>query len=130
MIVVDASALVAILAHEPERDSFLAHLAANPAALSPVGYWEAAIAAQRVLGDNGVANLDALLTTLGIVIAPATLATATTAVDAAIRFGKGTPAKLNMGDCFAFALSTELSAPLLFKGNDFTQTDIRPVTLA
>ena len=84
------------------------------------------MAARRVLGENGVADLDTLLENLGIVITPASAATAVAAIDAAFRFGKHTPAKLNMGDCFAFALSTEMKTSLLFKGDDFTQTDITP----
>lgn len=130
MTVVDASALVAILAHEPERLDFLKFLIANPSALSPIGYWEAAIAARRVRGENGMAELDALLSYLNISVIPATAATAIAAIGAEARFGKRTAAKLNLGDCFAYALATELNAPLLFKGNDFTQTDVTPALQA
>lgn len=126
MTVVDASALVAILAHEPEREAFLDFLILNPATLSPIGYWETAVAARRVLGHDGSAALDTLLDLLNIIIAPATGATAAIAATAQVNFGKGTAAKLNLGDCFAYALAKELDAPLLYKGDDFTRTDIRP----
>lgn len=124
-MVVDASALVAILAYEPEREVFVTHLLANPSVLSPVGYWEAAIAARRVLGETGEADLRLLLETLGVTIRSATEATAEEAVKAEALYGKRTPAKLNMGDCFAYALAKELDAPLLYKGSDFNQTDIQ-----
>ncbi len=124
MTVVDASALVAILAHEPEREAFLAYLLANPAVLSPIGYWETAISARRVLGENGIKDLDILLNGLGITISPATGNTATIAVAAEIRYGKRTAARLNLGDCFAYALAKELDSPLLFKGDDFAHTNL------
>jgi ribonuclease VapC len=130
VIVVDASALVAILAYEPEREAFVAHLLANPAVLSPIGYWEAAIAARRVLGETGEDDLRSLLETLGVTIAPATEATAAEAVRAERDFGKRTPARLNMGDCFAYALARELDAPLLYKGADFNQTDVKAALTA
>ena len=63
---------------------------------------------------------------LGISIWPASMATARLAAEAEARFGKRTPANLTLGDCFAFALAKEMDAPLLFKGNDFSRTDIRP----
>jgi ribonuclease VapC len=131
MIVVDASALVAILMREPEGPDFReALLVIRAAKLSPIGYWEAAVKLHRFRGDAGVADLDRLLLELAIEVAPATAQTAKTAQDAEVRFGKHTPARLNLGDCFAYALAKELNASLLFKGSDFTQTDIRPAIVA
>lgn len=127
MIVVDASALVAILMREPEGPIFREILlAASNARLSPVGYWEAAVRLHRLRGDLGLADLDRLLAQLAINVVPATSQTTKVAQDAEARYGKRTPAKLNLGDCFAYALAKELDAPLLFKGDDFTRTDIRP----
>jgi len=73
-----------------------------------------------------VGAVERLMTALGIVVAlrPVSLEQRRAAVTAAGRFGKGHPAKLNMGDCFAYALSKATGAPLLFKGNDLPQTDV------
>ncbi len=111
MIVVDASAIVAILMDEPERAEFIRILSGTPAVLSPVCYWEN--------------DLTALLALFSIAIAPTTGFTAQEAVTAQRLFGKRTRAKLNLGDCFAYALAKELDAPLLFKGEDFTRTDVK-----
>ena len=127
MIVVDASALVAILLDEPDADAFTARILASPGpVISPVGYWEAATRLRRFRGAQGVAELEIAMDQLGISIWPASMATARLAAEAEARFGKRTPANLNLGDCFAFALAKEMDAPLLFKGNDFSRTDIRP----
>ena len=126
MIIVDASAVVAMLLDEPEREAFFERLSGTEAWLSPVGYWEAAIKLERQRGPQGLIELDTLLSDLGIRIQPADDATARAAVVAARRFGKHTHAKLNLGDCFAYALARELDAPLLFKGEDFSETDITP----
>ena len=63
---------------------------------------------------------------MDVEIAPATDVTARFATQAQVTFGKRTPAKLNLGDCFAYALAKELDAPLLYKGADFAQTDVTP----
>lgn len=124
MMVVDASAVVAILLEEPELDVFLSRLAENPAVLSPIGYWEAHTRLFTLKGDEGVARLDRLLSHFNIQIAPATEQTVRFAVEAQRRFGKRTSAKLNLGDCFAYALARERNAPLLYKGEDFAETDV------
>ncbi|WP_428154716.1 type II toxin-antitoxin system VapC family toxin [Brevundimonas sp.] len=126
MIVVDATALVAVLLDEPEKRQILTILATENAVLSPIGYWEAHTRIHGLRGGDGVADLDALLTNFGIQVAPATAATAKVAAQAQIDFGKCTPAKLNLGECFAYALAKESDAPLLFKGDDFSQTDLTP----
>ena len=128
MIVVDASALVAILLGEPDGPAFReVLLEAGDARLSPVGYWEAAVRLNNLRGGEGVADLDRLLVQLSVVVAPATARTASLALDAERRYGKRTAAKLNLGDCFAYALAKETSSPLLFKGDDFVQTDLTAV---
>lgn len=131
MIVVDASALEAILLEEPEAGRFREHLLAEPGAvLSPIGYWEAATRLRGLRGDEGVAELDIVIHRLRIMIAPATETTTRIATEAEKAFGKRTAARLNLGDCFAYALSRELDAPLLYKGDDFGRTDIQPAVLA
>jgi ribonuclease VapC len=74
------------------------------------------------------AQIDAFLTEMNIGIAAFTADQARIARDAHARFGKGSghPAQLNFGDCFSYALAQALDAPLLFKGADFSHTDIRP----
>lgn len=125
MIVVDASALVAILMDEPERNLYLDALGRSASGLSPVGYWEAATRLERHRGQSGVMDLDQLLANFDVRIVAADQAIAKGAADAQRQFGKGTPAKLNLGDCFAYALARELNAPLLYKGDDFTRTDVK-----
>lgn len=126
MIVVDASALVAVLLREPEDMAFRQIMVEEAdLLLSPVGYWEAAIRLRGLRGEAGVADLDRVIARFEIRIAPATLQTATLAAEAERNFGKRTPARLNMGDFFAYALAKELNAPLLYKGEDFGQTDVQ-----
>ena len=125
MIVVDASALVAILLNESEGPAFReALLVENDLRLSPVGYWEAAIRLRSLRGVAGVKDLDRLIGQFNIAVSPATAATAVLASEAESVYGKRSAAKLNLGDCFAYALAKELDAPLLFKGGDLTETDL------
>lgn len=123
---VDASALVAILLDEPEKSAFVTRILADDCEISPVGYWETAIRARQLHGEEGVARLDRMISELGIRIAAASEVTARLACDAERAFGKRTPAKLNLGDCFAYALARERDLPLLYKGEDFARTDIEP----
>jgi ribonuclease VapC len=130
VIAVDASVIVAILLDEPEADSFTARiLASSEPVMSPVGYWEAATRLRRFRGTQGVAELDVAMIQLGIRIEAASTTTAKIAAEAEAQFGKRTPAGLNLGDCFAYALAKELNVPLLFKGDDFPLTDIQVVSL-
>jgi ribonuclease VapC len=94
--------------------------------LSPLGFWETTVAARRVLGPDGQQSLLALMDALRIEITAAGGETARIAVEAETRFGKRTPARLNLGDCFAYALAKERNLPLLYKGDDFSWTDIEP----
>lgn len=126
-VVVDASALVAILLGEDEADAFSRHLlASDSVSISPVGYWEAATRLRILRGDQGVTELGVVMRLLAITVSPASARTAQLASAAEREFGKRTPANLNLGDCFAYALARELDAPLLYKGNDFIRTDIEP----
>jgi ribonuclease VapC len=126
-MVVDASVLVAIIMAEPERLLFeRALFRANPRRISPVNWFEAAtVAASR--SAQGRAEMDLLMAAAGVVITPIDEAQMHLADHARQAYGKGRhPAKLNLGDCFAYALAKAMREPLLFKGGDFAHTDIVP----
>lgn len=124
MIVVDASAVLAIHFAEPERDAFTEKILKTPSVMSPVNAWESLVRAQAMDAVDGREKLERLIATLGIEIAPVDAQTARLAADAFARFGKRTPAALNLGDCFAYALAMQRNAPLLYKGGDFGKTDV------
>jgi ribonuclease VapC len=127
VIVVDASALLAIYLDEPERQRFIAAIEAAPrAVIAPVNAWEALARAQALDGEAGVQRLLDLMAALGVETGACGLSEVRAAVAAFARFGRPSPAGLNLGDCFAYALATETGAPLLFKGADFARTDVRP----
>jgi ribonuclease VapC len=125
-MVLDTSALVAMLFAEPERDAFLDRLAgADDPVISAATVLEASIVMQARTGEKGIADLDRLLEAAAVRCLAVDRAQALLARDAFARFGKGrAPAGLNYGDCFAYALAKALDRPLLFKGGDFAQTDI------
>ena len=125
-VAVDASALVAILLDEPEKSPFVRRMLAGDCEMSLVGYWETAIRARQLHGEDGVARLDWLIAELGIRIAPASATTARLASDAERQYGKRTPAKLNLGDCFAYACAAVNGLPILFVGTDFSRTTLPP----
>jgi ribonuclease VapC len=129
-MIVDTSAIFAILLSEPERIDFLKLLANQSKSIniSAATLVEAHIVAQRN-GDAGMElDLSDLLEEYDFQTIPVDVQTAYAAINAHRTFGRGSghPAKLNFGDCFAYALAKERSEPLLFKGNDFAQTDIKP----
>jgi ribonuclease VapC len=122
-LVVDASALLAVLFGEPEADAFKAKLfIATSASISPVNWWEVQVHVYSRYGEAGVARAEALRESLGIALASTGAEQARTAFDAHCRY-HGSPARLNLGDCFAYALAKLKRAPLLCKGNDFPATD-------
>ncbi|PWC56968.1 type II toxin-antitoxin system VapC family toxin [Azospirillum sp. TSO22-1] len=128
MIVIDTSALIAILREEPEKARFEQVIAdANGRLVCAVSVFEAAmVTIGRSATDTGD-GLDAVLRAMGVEIAPFDADLAAIARDAFIRFGKGRhPAGLNMGDCASYALAKSLDLPLLFKGGDFSRTDVTP----
>lgn len=128
IVAVDASALVAIILREPERDSYLDLLAGvETAYISPVTLVEARIAVRRNGGDRLLAELEALVATRPFIIAPTTTSDAALAWTAFLAYGKGSGsgAKLNLGDLFSYALAKVRDVPLLYKGDDFVRTDIR-----
>ncbi|MGA1858695.1 type II toxin-antitoxin system VapC family toxin [Azospirillum sp. 11R-A] len=126
-MVVDTSALVAILKAEPEAAVFLAKLAsATVCRLSAANFVEAGLIANRDPTGSHRNALEELLREFDIRIEPVGERQARLALDAFRRYGKGTghPAGLNYGDCFAYALAADTGEVLLFKGDDFPCTDL------
>ena len=126
MIVVDASALLAVHLGEPEREEFLAILNARSCVMSPVNHWEALAKAHKLLGEPGVTGLEQLIDDLSVRVVPLSVEDSRRAHRAFIRFGKGVGGPLNLGDCFAYALADREGEGLLFKGDDFPRTDVVP----
>ena len=126
-MVVDTSALIAIMGDEPERHTFnkLIEAAEDPciSAASLLGTRMVLFARS---GDNAILALGAFLLKSGMTVVEVSPRLANITFDAYRHFGKGTGhgADLNYGDCFSYALAKYLDAPLLFKGNDFSRTDI------
>ena len=125
-MVVDTSAVIAILNGEPEwRRIEEAMLAAPRLAISAATLGEASIVADSKRQPDGMADLDLLLGELRIDTVPVTPSHAELARAAYRQFGKGRhPAGLNFGDCFSYALARALGEPLLFVGSDFGKTDV------
>lgn len=132
-IVIDASAIIAILWNEPEKDRFVdGILAASSRLMSAVSVQEAGMAIAGRFGDEAVwKSLDALLSLLDLEIVPHDADLARIARQAFLRFGKGRhPAALNFGNCATYALATNNNLPLVFKGDDFLKTDVVPAVSA
>ncbi len=133
MIVVDSSALVAILRREPEADDFLRIIAAADGCLiSSVSLLETSILLSGRTSDASAwVELDALIARAGIEIVAQDVAQVRIAREAYLKYGKGRhPASLNFGDCATFALAKDQELPLLFKANDFSRTDLKPAHTA
>jgi ribonuclease VapC len=128
-LIVDASVLIAILLREPDGDRYAQIMSESDDGLylSPMNYVEAAIKADKIDEATGSA-LDEILRAAGIEIVSVSPDQALIARQAYKTYGKGNhKAKLNLGDCFAYALSKARGEPLLFKGDDFRKTDIEAV---
>ncbi len=126
----DASAIVAILVQEPEEPALLARLdQAKKCYVSPVVIYEAVLAIARidkVSFSYARSIIERFLARVPAETVPITAERGQLAIAAFERFGKGRhPAALNMGDCFSYACAQEIDVPLLFKGDDFSQTDIQ-----
>ena len=130
-MIVDTSALLAIVFDEPDGPELLRLVVEAPTCLmSAANALEAWIVADRHDNPAKAPALDALLETLGIDVEPVTVHQAHIAREAYRTYGKGQhPAGLNYGDCFAYALAKATGEPLLFKGQDFAQTDISAVPI-
>ncbi|SRR5712691_9055684 len=125
-MVLDTSALVAILLDEPERQTFNRQIAADAVRLlSAATLVETTIVLTSRKGLRAQAELDLYLAKAGVEIVPVRAEHAAIACDAYRLYGKGRhPAGLNFGDVFAYALAKATGEPLLFKGQDFAQTDL------
>jgi len=128
-MILDTSALIAILRDEPEALSCAQAIAkATMRRVSAVNYVETAVVIDSSRDPVASRKLDELIREAGIVVEPVTTTQARIAREAYRDFGRGSghPAALNFGDCFAYALAKEAAEPLLFKGDDFRQTDLTP----
>lgn len=125
-MVIDPSALIAILLNEPPASRLLSVLElSHSSSLSTASLVEAGIVIHGRLGNEGESRLDRLLHRLNVEFVPVSREHAEIARSAFRRFGKGRhPAALNFGDCFSYALARALGEPLLFVGDDFARTDI------
>jgi len=137
---VDASALVAVLTEEPGWEELLARITAEKGdiCISPLVRFETVLAVARIqAGRGGIAvsaatlskaqeAVDTFLAEIAVENIDLTAETGTAALDAAQRYGKVVrhPARLNLGDCFAYACAKQLGLPLLYKGGDFARTDL------
>jgi ribonuclease VapC len=125
-MVIDSSALIAILENETEAPQLAEAIESDSVRLlSAVSFVETSIVIENRRGKEGGKAFDLLLQTVPIEIIPVTQKQAMVARNAYMIYGKGRhPAKLNFGDCFSYALAKVYNEPLLFKGNDFDKTDI------
>jgi ribonuclease VapC len=123
-LVVDASAILAILLGEPDGAFYLTTLkAADEVWISPVNWWEVEVRLLGAMGNASASKAVEWVRDLGISVEPISIAHAKLAAAAFARY-RGSPARLNLGDCFAYALAQEKRVALLYKGNDFAQTDV------
>lgn len=125
-MILDTSALVAILYREPEAPSFAQRIHdADNCRISVANHVELSMVVESQLGPEGTRQAEAFFRRAGITIEPVTVEQGELARQAFLDFGKGRhKAGLNFGDCFAYALAKATGEPLLFKGNDFALTDI------
>lgn len=128
-MIVDSSALIAILKHEPEAEPFSRTIeAADVVRISAATYLETCIVVDGYRNPILAARLEEILANPGIVIEPVTPEQARIAREAYRDYGRnsGHRASLNFGDCFSYALARAKREPILFKGDDFIHTDLRP----
>ena len=127
-MVIDSSALIAILLKEDGFRRYAEAIADAESNKTPAGsVLEVYLVLAERAGPHGSDDLDALLDEMGIEVRPFDQAQAIVARRAFHRFGKGRhPARLNFGDCMSYALATVTGEPLLFKGDDFSKTDVVP----
>ena len=129
---VDASAIVAILTREPDADALADVLESSQSPItSPIAIFEAALGICRkrhASVEEAEQDVGEFLGLAGVRTVPITDQEAHTALAAFSRYGKGRghPAQLNLGDCFAYAVAKNYQTALLFKGEDFDKTDLRP----
>lgn len=129
-MIVDSSALVAILLEEPEAPQFASFLATEDASLSAASLTETLLVLRGKAEEGIVHELDELLRVTEVSIVSLDERQARLAGDAYARYGRGSGsrARLNYGDCFSYALAIARDEPLLFTGDDFVHTDVRRVS--
>jgi ribonuclease VapC len=125
-MIIDTSAVAAILQNEPERRKFNEAIeAAEVRSMSTASFVEISIILESRFGADGVRDLDLFINKAQISLAPVDEDQAHLARDGFRKYGKGRhPAGLNYGDCFSYALARSQDEPLLFKGKDFSKTDV------
>ena len=126
-MILDTSALMAILQREPEAAAFGDAVSrADRVAIAAPTLVELGMVAEGRAGEAVRARIDRLVQSMKVEVVPFTAEHASAALDAWRRYGKGRhPAGLNLGDCFAYALAVARDEPLLFKGEDFARTDVK-----
>jgi len=126
-MIVDTSATLAVLFNESDAAAYARAIArADSRRMSAANFVEAAVVVETLTKESGSRQFDAFFRRAGIVIDPVTEEQAHVARQAYTDFGKGRhAARLNLGDCFAYALAKVSGEPLLFKGQDFSKTDIK-----
>jgi len=128
-MIIDSSALFAILLQEPEAERIARAIARDPTRLISAATWlEISMAVFLRVGEEGLRSLDLLVAKYHIEVVPMTPQQAEIARRAFKQYGKGIhPARLNFGDCIVYSLAKDTGEPLLFKGEDFDKTDIMTV---
>ena len=131
-MILDTSALAAIFFGEPELELYIQVIHdAERCRISAANFVELSMVVEGQIGPEAGRQCDVFFRRAEIVIEPVTVEQAHLARQAFLDFGKGRhPAKLNFGDCFAYALAKATGEPLLFKGEDFSKTDIRTAVTA
>ena len=126
-MIIDSSAIIAILNNEPERPFFTKAIAqASSCCMSTASFVETSIILEYRFGYDGVRDFDLLASKASIALAPVDANQANIARQAFKAYGKGRHrAQLNFGDCFSYALAKTRDELLLFKGNDFSHTDVK-----
>ena len=127
-MIIDSSAVIALVLDEPEADRIQAALLGSERARLPApAYVECCLVLGGRFGEAGVARLDAFLLQYRLAVITFNDAHARAARDAFLAFGKGRhPAALNFGDCMSYAVAKAEGLPLLFVGDDFRRTDLAP----
>lgn len=128
-MIVDSSAIVAMIKGEPETAAFAGAMeAAERICISAASYFESSIVIDGYRNPKLSARFDELMSIAKLVIEPVTAEQARIARQAYRDYGRGSghAAKLNFGDCFSYALARDKREPILFKGEEFAHTDLRP----
>ena len=126
-MIVDASALLAVVLQEPDAERYgLAILRAPRRQIPSVAWFEATLRVDPMSDPEGMRKLDAFVRDFGLEIVPFTADHAREARRARQLYGRPNPARLNFGDCMVYGVARHEREPLLFKGDDFSRTDIEP----